>query len=99
DRVVKAISEYTAAGGIWSFSEVQNWLDEDGRPGPVLEAVLRALEHGQADEAAKLAVFTSTRRPTLEGTAARMGDFHRVTGLRTDFAVALLRSRRAAATE
>jgi tetratricopeptide (TPR) repeat protein len=93
NRVSESIAEFASAGGIWAFTEAQHWLEEDGRPSAVLSAVLTALERGGTNGAEKLAIFTTTRRPALEGIDARLSAQHRIGGLRTDFGMALLRAR------
>lgn len=92
-RSVDAIQAYAEAGGLWLFTEVQHWLDEDARPGPVLTAVLAALDHALASRSDALVIFTTTRRPVLEGVAARTSSVERVRGLAAEFGVALLRAR------
>jgi tetratricopeptide (TPR) repeat protein len=99
EHVAAVVGNYASAGGIWSFAEAQHWLDEEGRPGVVLDAVLNALAQNGTTEPGKLAVVTSTRRPTLRGTVAQAGHLHSVRGLKGDFGVALLRSNGAEAPD
>jgi tetratricopeptide (TPR) repeat protein len=99
ERSSRAIMAYAASGGIWTFAEAHHWLDEDGHPGRVLRMVLNALEAGGSHGLRHVAVFTTTRRPALDGAAARRSLVHPVRGLRSHYGVALLQAHGAQADE
>ncbi|MBE2316563.1 tetratricopeptide repeat protein [Solirubrobacter sp. CPCC 204708] len=99
ERVRAAVTDYAREGGVWVFTEAQHWLDEDGKARRVLRAVFEALGLARIDAAGKLAVFTTTRRPSLEGAPARESELHRVRGLEANFGVGLLRARGAEADD
>lgn len=77
-RVNDAVGRYAASGGVWVFTEVHHWLDEAGHPNAVLEEVLAALDAVANNEQGRLALFTTTRKPSLAGAYARGAETTRV---------------------
>ena len=99
DAVTELLGSFTAEGGVWLFEEAHHWLDADARPNSVLDEVLRALAAAGVTRAELGAIFTSTRRPSLSPADSDISDLRRVRGLRSDFAVALLRGHGAGGAE
>jgi hypothetical protein len=97
DRVAEdsfgLIESFTSAGGTWLFEDAQYWLNDDASLGSVGEGVLRALEAAGGRESGRLAVFTSTRRPHLPTLFESSVEVVRISGLRRDYATALLQAR------
>lgn len=85
------ISDLVARGTVLIFNEAQYWLNEDAQPGPVLRRVLDALLAADVTDVERLALFTSTRRPRLDGPDRSASRVRHVVGLSVDFAAALLR--------
>jgi tetratricopeptide (TPR) repeat protein len=87
------LTAFASEGGVWLFEEAQHWLDVDARPNSVLDELLRGLTAAGVTRAELGAIFTSTRRPTLDPADADISDLRRVRGLRSDFALAVLRGQ------
>jgi tetratricopeptide (TPR) repeat protein len=98
-RAASAICEYAESGGIWVFHDTQHWLDDEARSGSVLRAVLSALERALTSSPGRLAIFTTTRLPQLDGSSARLGSVNHVRGLDEAYAIALLRAHGAESSE
>lgn len=87
-----ALEEFVASRGVFVFREAQHWLEDDARPSRLLTLVLNALHRAKADSRGSLAIFTSTRRPDLDGWARVASRVVHVRGLDEDSSVALLES-------
>ena len=92
EESARIIEEFCADGGIWLFEEVHHWLEADARANRVLSLVLDSLSVAGVALAERGAIFTSTRRPTLDDRHDSIAEFARVRGLEIGFAVALLRA-------
>lgn len=92
------ILAYSRAGGIWIFEEADHWLEDDATLGRVAIQVLRALL-SQGDQKGRLAIFTSRRRPRLEGKWGESSEVIFLKGLSTGHSVTLLRDRGANDTD
>jgi Flp pilus assembly protein TadD len=96
-RAMTAIETYAANGGIWVFEEAHHWLLEDAEPRPLLRHVLEALANAKTEEAGRLAIFTTTRKPDIG--AMRYARDSSVGGLTKDYGIALLRAHGSSAEE
>jgi tetratricopeptide (TPR) repeat protein len=85
------IFELVSRGSVISFIDAQHWLDEDAKPGPVLQSLVEMLMAAGVTRVERLAIFASTRRPTLSEPERSASRVCRVRGLPIDFASALLR--------
>lgn len=93
DEGAHLIRSFAEEGGIWVFREAQEWLEDDATPGPTLIRVLRALSKASVEQTGRVAIFTTTRKPRLEGTLRLKSLDTHVEGLSPDFSVGLLRER------
>lgn len=91
EAAMALIAAFAADGGIWLFEEAHHWLDEEASPSVVLEGILQSLEASGVVQPEHGAIFTATRRPSLDEPYATVAEVRRVRGLASGFAVALLR--------
>src|SRR5262249_3969756 len=87
------IADYARTEGVWVLDEAQYWLQDDGTPGAILNAFLKALQIGGLPSAGKLAIIVSTRRPALSGQWNDLTRLVRVQGLERQYGAALLSAR------
>jgi tetratricopeptide (TPR) repeat protein len=102
DEVRRKTSEllvnYAETGGIWVFEETDHWLEDDATLGRVAVQVLAALM-SLKDHTSRLTIFTSRRRPRLDGAWKDSSVVVSLKGLSTHHSVTLLRDRGASDTE
>jgi tetratricopeptide (TPR) repeat protein len=91
DAAREILRTLTEQGALWLFEDVQHWLDEDARPNTVLQTILHSLLAGGVESPERAALFTSTRRPSLDAEHEEHSTLRRVAGLTTDYALALMR--------
>jgi tetratricopeptide (TPR) repeat protein len=60
------IRTFADAGGIWTFENAEHWLNEDGKPGRILRAILS--DATSRDNYGRLLVFTSRRKLVIPPT-------------------------------
>lgn len=92
------VKGFLAAGGLLVFEDAEHWLSEDGRLGRVAEQLIAVCNEAQQN-ANRLLIFTSRRRPSVaESLTEAVSSFY-LKGLRPQHAIPLLRSQGGAGTD
>jgi len=87
------LDDFARSGGLWIFEDSQHWLDDDARPSKLLLSIFSTLSHAGCGAADRLAIFTSTRKPTLAPEWSAKSSVVKLEGLPNIFAEALLLAR------
>lgn len=98
EHSAELIQRFSQAGGVWVFSESDEWLEDDATFGRMAIQVLGALLVAP-DRKGQLAIFTSRRRPRVIGSWAEAIVPISLRGLSTNHAVTLLLDRGAKDSE
>lgn len=83
------LADFVGKGGVATFTEADSWLEEDGRPGRIAKYLASSM--AQEPQNKGLLIFTSRRRPKLDGPAVAQKTL-KIDGLSERHAVALLHS-------
>ena len=93
------ISQFMGTGGIWIFEEAEHWLEDDASFGRVAVQALQGIMHNSTDWTGRLAIFTSRRRPRVEGIWSEAISTIYLNGLAPRHAVPLIRDRGGSGSE